>query len=179
MNQEKLMDCIKKAIEMRINEITDQMEKAMEAVLETEKIRDTKALAGKKVFLTSEDFEYCEAAYITEATYTEHGALLKLKTVSGGHKTRDVKELGKTIFFIEDKALAALKVDEDSNPLNTYLTELIKRFPEYQGKEQEVIDGLCRYQVFELQDCPDYISGKSPAECEACWNRPYKEDKTK
>ena len=29
MNQEKLMDCIKKAIEMRINEITDQMEKAM------------------------------------------------------------------------------------------------------------------------------------------------------
>lgn len=175
MNQERdlceLMECMRKATEKRINEIT--------ARPKTEEERKIKALIGLRVFITNKDMEYCEAAKVKEVIYTEQGTLLKLKTVSGRCELREIEELKKTIFFTREKALDALKVDEDSNPVETYLTEFIKRFPEYQGKEQEVIDGLCRYQVFELQDCPDYISGKSPAECEACWKRPYKEDKTK
>lgn len=147
-----------------------------ERIQETETVGNIKLLLGQAVFIVDKNFEYCEAAHIKKVIHTDQGTVLRLQTILGRTEFREKEELGKTIFFTKEKALAALKVDENGNPIETYLTKFIKHFPEYQSKEQEVIDVLCRYQVFELQDCPDYMSGKSPAECEACWNRPYKEE---
>lgn len=66
MNQERdlceLMECMRKATEKRINEIT--------ARPKTEEERKIKALIGLRVFITNKDMEYCEAAKVKEEKYT-------------------------------------------------------------------------------------------------------------
>lgn len=68
---------------------------------------------------------------------------------------------------------------EDSS--HTYMKEFIKRFPEYQGRESEVVGSACRDNVFRLSECTNWEPGCDLGydECKACWNQPYKEDKTK
>lgn len=162
-----------------LDEISNKEKQAIEYAKEMNGVGSIEALLNRTVFLVDQGLEYCEKARIETIVCTDKRTSLKLKTISGRHESRNIEELGKTIFFTEDKALAALKVDEDGNPINTYLTEFIKRFPEHKGKEREILDEACCSQIFGLQGCRYYIEERTPADCQACWNRPYKEDKTK
>lgn len=93
--------------------------------------------------------------------------------------TEQLKEVAKRIDKVAE-LIAELETTVKDIQIGTYLTEFIKRFPEYQDKEQEVIDALCRKKIFGLENC-HRIGGAviSPVECKICWNRPYKEDETK
>lgn len=145
-----------------------------ERIQETETVGNIKFLLGKTVFIVDKNFEYCEAAKIEEITCKDKETILKLKTTLSVHKLRSIEELGKTIFFTKDKALAALKVDENGHSVETYLTEFIKRFPEHIDEEKEITNKLCCNNIFELQNCP--VPDLVPEDCKRCWNQPYKEE---
>lgn len=71
--------------------------------------------------------------------------------------------------WIENKTITSI---------HTYMDEFIKRFPEYQGRESEVVGSICKDQVFSLSDCMSWEpeSDITYDECAACWNKPYKEN---
>lgn len=173
---DKLTEDLKRIDEL-ITDLKDAVELLQIGNFHAEPVQedDRKTLAGQQVFLVDKKSEYCEAAYIVEVIYTTEGTLLRLESTLGKRELRYIEELGKTVFFTQKEALAALKVDEDGNPINTYLTEIIKRFPENAGKEKKIIERLCRNDIFGLQKCsePDL----SPETCKRCWNRTYKEMK--
>lgn len=160
-----------------ITDLKDEVELLQIGNLHAEPVQedDGKTLAGKQVFLVDKKFESCEAAHIVEVICTTKGTLLRLESTLGKRELRYIEELGKTVFFTQKEALAALKVDEDGNPINTYLTEFIKRFPENADKEKKIIERLCCNDIFELKNCPD--PDFDPENCKRCWNQPYREAK--
>lgn len=73
------------------------------------------------------------------------------------------------LYFKE--AIAIVQRWSDENPKKTYLTELLKIFPDTPLNNDGTPDSICPYEL-GLMNISDCEKGHN---CVKCWNRPFKE----
>ena len=75
-----------------------------------------------------------------------------------------------------EKAVEIVEKWAKENPVKTYLSVLLEKFPNVPLDKKGVPISFCPEDIYggeEWEDCNSIIEGK----CTKCWNREYKEEK--